>query len=78
MLDPSYILNLTNIYLQVKYFWFKSTLPSCTQDRNHIISEYKTQQKTTNYNNNNNKYNNNYNKLQLESNIPIVSKNLIG
>jgi hypothetical protein len=67
MLDPSYILNLTNIYLQVKYFLYKSTLPSCTQDRNRIISEYKTQQNSQlSYNNNNNNNNNYNNNLQLE------------
>ena len=46
MLDPPYILNLTNIYLQVNYCLVKQRVlflitrtETQQEDRNHIISE---------------------------------------
>jgi len=46
MLDPPYILNLTNIYLQVnyclvkqEYFFLITRTETQQEDRNHIISE---------------------------------------
>jgi len=49
MLDPPYILNLTNIYLQVNYCLVKQRVlflitrtETQQEDRNHIISEKKT------------------------------------
>jgi hypothetical protein len=45
MLEPPYILNLTNIYLQVNYClvkqWYFFPITRTQEDRNHIISEKK-------------------------------------
>jgi hypothetical protein len=47
MLEPPYILNLTNIYLQVNYClvkqWYFFPITRTQEDRNHIISEKKTE-----------------------------------
>jgi len=55
MLEPPYILNLTNIYLQVNYClvkqWYFFPITRTQEDRNHIISEKnRTQPQIYSYN----------------------------